>query len=121
MVIGVYNLTKINVSAAQYSNEDGISSTNLLDKLPCLNGELTISSNNIWTLILTDATITSVTGDLYGIRCGQSISYSGNWTFSNNILNLNSSTFAMFNYNDSTLSENISKELQGIISRKYVK
>lgn len=121
VVVGVYNLTEINVSTAQDVNEDGVASSNLLEELSCLNGELTISSNGTWTLDLTDATITSVTGDFYGIRCGDPMSYTGSWTFSSNILNLNSSAFATFNFNETTLTENVGEDLPGIIARTYVR
>lgn len=119
VVVGVYNLTEVNISAAQDPNEDGIFSTNMLDELSCLNGLLNISADGTWDMNLTEVRITSVTGDLYPVSCGDSQEYSGNWSFQNNQLNLNSTFFTSFTYNNDGLVENVNENLPGILNRKF--
>lgn len=118
-VVGTYALTEINISIAQDPNADGTFSVNMVDELSCLNGLLNISADGSWDMSITEVLITSVTGDLYPVNCGNSQEYSGNWSFQNNQLNLNSTFFASFTYNDDELVENVNENLPGILNRKF--
>ena len=121
LVIGTYNLTEVNLIAAQDPNEDGISSTNMLDELSCLTGSCTVNADGTWNMDLIELNITSITGNLYDIRCGRSINYAGKWTILNNVLNLNNSEFSTMIFNSSTLTESINEDLPGISNRKFLK
>lgn len=119
VVVGVYNLTEVNINVAQDPNEDSMFSTNMVEELSCMNGSLNIRVDNTWNMTLTAQNITTVTGDFYPVFCGESRNYSGNWTFQNNQLNLNSTFFAPFVYNDAVLVENVNEKLPGILNRKF--
>jgi hypothetical protein len=121
LVIGAYNLTEVNLSAAQDLNEDGVSSINMLDELSCLTGSFTVNANGTWNMDLIELNITSITGNLYDIRCGRSINYTGKWTILNNVLNLNNSEFSTMIFNSSTLTESINEDLPGFFNRKFLK
>jgi len=121
LAIGAWNLTAVNVSVAQDVNEDGASSTNLIDELPCLSGLLTINSNNTWSATIVDIDVTPITGDLYIINCGSSLSFSGNWSNTGNTLSLNSSDFQDFTLSGDTLTENKGENLPGFLSFVYTK
>tara|TARA_R110000787_G_scaffold27449_1_gene75988 strand:+ start:36 stop:443 length:408 start_codon:yes stop_codon:yes gene_type:complete len=121
LVIGTYNLTEVNVSVAQDLNEDGVSSINMLDELSCLTGSFTVNADGTWNMDLIELNITSITGNLYDIRCGRSINYAGKWTILNNVLNLNNSEFSTMIFNSSTLTESINEDLPGILNRKFLK
>ena len=121
LVIGTYNLTEVNLSTAQDPNEDGVSSVNMLDELSCLTGLLTVSGDGTWNMDLIELNITSITGDLYDIRCGRAINYTGKWTILSNVLNLNNSEFSTMTFNSSTLTESVNDDLPGISSRRFLK
>ena len=121
LVIGTYDLTEVYLSAAQDPNEDGVSSVNMLDELSCLTGLLTVSADGTWDMDLIELNITSITGDLYDIRCGRAINHTGKWTILSNVLNLNNSEFSTMIFNSSTLTESINDDLPGILNRKFLK
>ncbi|PIB28058.1 hypothetical protein BFP77_10420 [Maribacter sp. 4U21] len=121
LAIGAWDLTAVNINLAQDVNEDGTSSTNLIDELPCLSGLLTINSNNTWTARITDVSVTPVTGDLYIIDCGNTLSFSGNWSNTGNTLSLNSSDFQDFTLSGDTLTENRGENLPGFLNFVYTK
>lgn len=120
-VVGVWNLTEVNISIAQDPNEDGTASTNMVDELPCLTGVLTIDPSGVWSATLTDVNIISVTGDFYVVRCLDNLSYSGRYTYQNGQLNLNSSSFSSFSLDGTTLTQNLGEQLPGILSYRYEK
>ena len=120
-VVGSYNLTQVNVSIAQDPNEDGTSSTNMVEELACLTGNLIIGVDSKWSLTLTGLNITPVTGDFYAVQCENSFSYSGSYIFQNNQLNLNDVNFETFTLNGTILTETKGDDLPGILSYVYAK
>ena len=121
LIIGTYNLMDVNLSVAQDPNEDGKASVNMLEELSCLTGLLKVNVDGTWEMNLIELNITSITGDLYGIRCGRTINYTGKWSFQSNVLNLNNSEFANMIFNSSTLTESINEDLPGILNRRFLK
>ncbi len=121
LVVGTWNLTEVNISIPQDPNEDGTFSTNMVEELPCLTGVLTISEDNTWNLNLTGLNITPVTGDFYAVQCASSFSYSGNYIFQNNQLNLNDFNFNTLTLNGSVLTESKGESLPGVLSYVYEK
>ena len=93
----------------------------MLDELSCLTGLLTVSADGTWDMDLIELNITSITGDLYDIRCGRAINHTGKWTILSNVLNLNNSEFSTMIFNSSTLTESINDDLPGILNRKFLK
>ncbi len=88
-VIGVWDLVELNISPAQDINEDGTANGNILDELNCVSGTLTINDVGTWSLNLNGVTVTTITGNLFDIRCSEAPSFnSGTWAFQNNQLTL---------------------------------
>ncbi len=120
-VVGIWSLTELNINIAQDPNEDGTASTNMVDELPCITGVININASGTWTATITVVNITPVTGDFYVVRCSETISYSGNYIFTNNQLNLNDSSFSAFSLSGTTLTENLGDNLPGVLNYKYEK
>ena len=122
-VLGTYTLTEVNISIPQDPNEDGTSSTNMVEELPCLTGELTVSADGTWNMTLVELSISTVTGDFYAVRCADDTAkdYSGRFSFQNNQLTLDALQFSTFSLNGDILTENINEELPGILNRKFEK
>lgn len=120
-VVGTWNLTEVNVNIPQDPNEDGTSSSNMVEELPCLTGVLRLTADSKWNLTLTDLNITPVTGDFYAVQCAESFSYSGNFIFQNNQLSLNDLSFDIFTLNGTILTETKGDNLPGVLSYVYAK
>ena len=122
-ILGSYNLTEVNISIPQDPNEDGTSSTNMVEELSCLSGQLSISADGTWDMTLVELSISAVTGDFYAVRCAGDVAnnYSGRFSFQNNQLTLDASQFSTFQFNGDILTENINEELPGILTRKFEK
>ncbi len=120
--IGSYTLSAVNVTPAQDVNEDGSSSTNLLDEMSCLNGTLTLNADTSWSLNLVRLNVTSITGGQFFIECSDSDSSSGTWTNSNGQINLNGSFEpTVYLLSDDTLTRQLGDELPGFQSIVFVK
>lgn len=80
LVTGTWELTELRITPAQDINEDGTSTTNILDELPCVNARITIRSDNTWSFSGNDVIITTITGGLFKFFCSDQIRLaSGNW------------------------------------------
>ena len=122
-VLGTYSLTEVNISIPQDPNEDGTSSTNMVEELPCLTGTLTINADGTYDMDLMNITISTVTGDFYAVRCASEMTtnYTGRFSFQNNQLTLDNSQFSTFQLNGVVLTENRNENLPGILNRKFEK
>ena len=120
-VVGVWNLTGVNLNIAQDPNEDGTASTNMVDELPCLTGVINIDASGAWTATITAVNISPVTGDFYVVSCLESQQLSGVFSYQNGQLNLNNRSFSNFTLSGTTLTENIGENLPGIRSKTYEK
>lgn len=78
-VIGLWDLTEVNIDPPQDINEDGMASTNLLDELDCLSGELLINGNLLWTLEQTSLQVTTITNGQFNVECSGNIEANGEW------------------------------------------
>ena len=122
LVVGTYSLSAVNVNPAQDINEDGSTSTNLLDEMTCITGTLTINSDTSWSINTVRINVTSITGGLFFIDCGDTDSSGGTWTFSNNQLNLNGSFEpTVYTLNGDTLTQQIGDDLPGFQSFVFTK
>jgi len=120
--IGTWELTAINVSSAIDANNDGNTSTNLLDEVNCLQETLMIDRTLMWTSNAVNVQlITSITGNLYNVSCTDSQATSGNWGDDNGQLVLVGDTTRRFSFNGTLLTETIGNDLPGIQSFVYEK
>ena len=120
-VLGLWDLTEVNVNPPQDLNEDGTTSTNLLNELDCLSGELLINGDLQWSLDQTELLITVITNDQFGILCNGTNSSVGLWfsdenevTFEDNPL------FSSLQIENNQLVFNSGEDLPGIQSFVYV-
>src|SRR6056300_1400405 len=65
LVVGTWNLSELTIAPAQDINEDGTTTTNILDELPCVSARITLSSDNTWSYSGNDVIITTITGGLF--------------------------------------------------------
>ncbi len=120
--IGTWQLTAINVSSAVDGDNDGDTSTNLLDEVDCLQETITINETLTWSSNAVNIlTVTSITGDFYNVACTDPISINGNWGIENGILYLVSNNTRQFSLNGEILRETIGDDLPGIQSLEYQK
>ncbi|MFD2585595.1 hypothetical protein ACFSQJ_01560 [Croceitalea marina] len=117
--VGLWDLSEVVMNPPQDLNDDGISSTNLLDELDCLTGELLIDGDLQWSLEQTDLAITAITGGQFDIRCNGIITESGIWfsdetevTFEDN------PQFSTLQIEDGNLVLNLNQDLPGF--QKFV-
>jgi len=122
LVIGSYSLSAVNISPAQDLNEDGITSTNLLDEMVCVTGTLAVNADKSWSLNVIRINVTSITGGLFFIECGDADASSGTWTFSNNQLSLNGSFEpTVYVLNGDNLTRSIGEDLPDFQSVVFTK
>ena len=121
-VIGTYNLSAVNVSPAQDVNDDGTTSTNLLDEMTCITGTLVVNADTSWSLNVIRINVTSITGGLFFLDCGDADSSSGTWTFTNNQLSLNGSIEpTIYSLSEDILTRQIGDDLPGFQSVSFTK
>lgn len=122
LVIGSYTLTAITINPPQDINEDGTASSNLLDELTCITGTLTVNADQSWSLDMVRLNVTSITGELFFIDCGDSVSSGGIWSFSNNQLSLTSSFESIiYGLNGNTLTRQIGEDLPSFQNMAFTK
>lgn len=118
--IGTWQLMAINVSTAIDANNDGNTSTNLLDEVSCLQETLVIDRTLTFTSNAVNVQlITAITGDLYNVSCTDTESTNGNWGTQNGRLFLVGSITREFSFNGEVLTETIGDDLPGIESLVY--
>lgn len=121
-IIGTYVLSEVNVSPPQDLNEDGIASTNLLDEMTCITGTINVNADTTWNINVIRLNVTTITGGLFFIGCGDADTSSGNWTFSNNQLTLNGGFEpTIYTLNGNTIVRQIDEDLPGFQSVVFTK
>lgn len=78
-VIGLWDLVEVNVSPSQDVDNDGTSSSNLMNELDCISGTLLIDGDLVWTYEQTEIVATPITNDQYSIICTDTILATGTW------------------------------------------
>lgn len=120
--IGSYTITALNVSPAQDVDNDGTASTNLLDEMSCITGTLNVNADSSWNLNVIRINVTTITGGLFFIDCGDADSSSGTWSFANNQLSLNGGFEpTLYLLNGDTLTRQIGEDLPGFQSAVFTK
>lgn len=119
-VIGEWELVEVNISSSQDIDQDGSSSTNLLDEVDCITGTLTLNSDLTWSLTQSGISITAITNDQFFAQCNSNITGSGTWVGSSTQVTFSgSSVLGTLQINsDDRLTNNVGEDLPGI--RGYV-
>ncbi len=122
-IIGTWNLIELNISPDQDLDNDGTANSNLLTELACVSGTLTFREDNTWSIAFNGVNITSITGDLFDIRCSNFTSTgSGTWELQNNQLTLfQGFTTIFYTLNDNRLTNIIGQDLPDFRSEVYEK
>lgn len=122
-VVGTWNLAELNINPPQDINGDGNTTTNILSELPCATGTLEINSDGTWSSTVVNLEITTITGELFDIRCaGTSNSSSGVWQFQNPQLSLFlNNTLLVYNLSGNRLTNTTNEDLPGFMSEVYEK
>lgn len=119
---GTWVLTEVNVSAAIDTNNDGTTSSNLLEEADCLRDTLVLNETFEWTSTEVVATlITQITNDLYNVSCSDERTQNGSWGVSDSNLLLVGSVNRTFLINGDQLIENLAQDLPGIRTRVYTR
>ena len=117
---GTWVLTEVNVSAAIDTNDDGTTSSNLLNEVDCLRDTISLDTTFEWTSNEVAATlITQITGNLFNVACSDNRNQNGNWGVSGNNLFLIGSVNRTFLISGNQLIENIGQDLPGIRTMVY--
>lgn len=119
---GTYVLTELNVNPPQDVNEDGTASTNLLNEMPCISGNLVLRDDGAYVLNLTAVEVTSITGGLFFITCSQPITSNSNWNINGGQITLfGNFTTTPYVLNGSTLTRTVGEDLPNIQNVVYQK
>ena len=126
LVVGTWNLSELTIAPAQDINEDGTTTTNILDELPCVSARITLSSDNTWSYSGNDVIITTITGGLFKFFCSDQIrNDEGNWDIQGNLVRLadvsGNLTQFTFDSTDNTLTNIIGENLPGLQAEIYSK
>ncbi|MEW2922101.1 hypothetical protein AB1A65_11570 [Muricauda sp. ANG21] len=122
-VIGIWDLSEVNISSAQDVDMDGTSSTNLMNELDCISGTILIDGDNVWTFEQTGISITAITGGQFFAQCSvNDVTGTGAWTANGNQITFQGSTIlGTLTLNGDQLTNLIDDDLPGIRSYVYVK
>ncbi|MEL6974109.1 MAG: hypothetical protein AAGL29_01790 [Bacteroidota bacterium] len=121
-VVGVYDLVEINVSQSLDIDDDGNSSSNLLEEVSCITGTLTLSENNQWTLNQSNVSVTTITGGLFFADCAGTGNSSGTWSATTGSVVFNGGTLlTLASRSDNRLTNTIGEDLPSIQSYVYLK
>lgn len=119
---GTYILREINVNPPQDVNDDGIASTNLLNELACISGNLVLRDDGNYALNLTGVEVTSITGGLFFITCSQPTVSNSNWNINGGQITLfGNVTTTPYVLLDNTLTRTVGEDLPNIQSVVYQK
>ncbi|MEJ2585711.1 MAG: hypothetical protein P8Z38_11985 [Robiginitalea sp.] len=126
LVQGTWNLSELTISPAQDIDDDGTTTTNILDELPCISAQITLQADNTWSYSGNDVIITTITGGLFKFFCSdETRTEGGNWDIQGNLLRLadGSGTLTQFTFNstNNTLTNTIGETLPGLQAEVYTK
>lgn len=126
LVVGTWNLSELTIFPAQDINEDGTTTTNILDELPCISARINLGADNTWSYSGNDVVITTITGGLFKFFCSdQTRTAGGNWDIQGNLVRLadGSGNVTQFTFDsaDNTLTNVIGENLPGLQAEIYSK
>lgn len=119
---GTWVLTEINLSAAIDTNDDGTTSSNLLDEADCLRDTMILDESFSWNSTeVVPNLITPITNNLYNVSCSEERNQNGNWGVSGSNLFLIGSVNRTFLITGNQLIENLAQDLPGIRTMVYTR
>ncbi len=119
---GTWVLTEINLSAAIDTNDDGTTSSNLLDEADCLRDTIILDESFSWNSTeVVPNLITPITNNLYNVSCSEERNQNGNWGVSGSNLFLIGSVNRTFLITGNQLIENLAQDLPGIRTMVYTR
>nr|WP_299382177.1 VCBS domain-containing protein [Allomuricauda sp.] len=120
-VVGQWDLIEVNISSAQDIDQDGNSSTNLMDELDCITGTLTLNADGSWSFSQSNVVISSLTNNEFFAECSGTTSGVGTWDANNvQVVFVGSSVLSSMQIGaNNTLLNNIDEDLPGIDSFVY--
>jgi hypothetical protein len=122
-VIGIWDLSEVNVSSAQDIDMDGTSSTNLMNELDCISGTILIDGDNVWTFEQTSIAVTAITGGQYFAQCTDNKTLgTGAWVANGDEITFQGSSWlGTLSISGDQLTHNLGDELPGIQSYVYIR
>jgi hypothetical protein len=121
-VIGLWDLTEVNVNSSQDIDMDGSLSSNLMDELECISGTLLIDGDMVWTFEQTNVSITTITNGHFFAQCSGTVAGTGAWTSSETEVVLQGSDLlGTLSISGDRLIKNVGEDLPGIRSYVYVR
>lgn len=119
--VGAYQLTELNINPPQDINEDGTETSNVLTELNCVQGTLTLRSDDTFNISFSGVEVTTITGGLFKFFCtSDTINSSGSWTLTDNtVTTFDGSTTITYALNGDMLTNTISEDLPGFRSEVY--
>ena len=126
LLIGNWELSELIISPAQDIDEDGNTTTNILDELTCISAEIVLRQDNTWTFSGNDVIITTITGGLFKFFCSDQLRMGGgNWDVQGNTLRLADGTGGvtqfLLNTEALTLTNTIGETLPELQAEVYTK
>lgn len=126
LVVGTWNLSELTISPAQDIDDDGTTTTNILEELPCISARITLSADNTWSYSGNDVIITTITGGLFKFFCSdQTRTAGGNWDIQGSLVRLadGTGTVTQFTFDSAgnTLTNIIGETLPGLQAEVYTK
>ena len=126
LLIGTWDLSELIINPAQDIDEDGTSTTNILEELPCISGQFVLQADNRWTFSGNDVIITTITGGLFKFFCSDQFrTGGGNWDVQGNVLRLADGsgviTQFVFDPENLSLTNTIGEDLPGLQAEVYEK
>lgn len=126
LVVGTWNLSELTISPAQDINEDGTTTTNILDELPCISARIILSDDNTWSYSGNDVVINTITGGLFKFFCSEvTRTAGGNWDIQGSLVRLadgsGNVTQFTFDSTENTLTNVIGENLPGLQAEIYSK
>ena len=126
LVTGTWLLHELRINPAQDIDEDGQSTSNVMEELTCISGTLQLRSDYSWTFSGTDVVITTITGGLFKFFCAEAPrTAQGIWDLNGNVVRLaddvgNLTTFSL-DAEALTLTNTIGAALPGLQVEVYSK
>lgn len=126
LVVGSWNLSELTINPEQDINEDGTSTENILEELPCISARITLSPDNTWSYNGNDVVITTITGGLFKFFCSEVVrNEGGNWDIQGSVVRLvdgqGNLTLFTFSSTENTLTNIIGENLPGLQAEIYSK
>jgi hypothetical protein len=119
-LVGTWDLTAVNVSSEVDLNDDGVSSSNLIDEQDCISGTITINADNTYQFQQSNFSITPITGGLYFVDCNGTVQATGAWASDGvQVAFQGSTTLGTVQLSGNRIIKTVDQDLPGVLSYTY--